>query len=45
MNDNLFSALRDAFPSDLDSVAIETADGERLDFISPCCAPASSTCR
>ncbi len=32
MNDNLFSALRDAFPSDLDSVAIETADGERLDY-------------
>ena len=32
MNDNLFNALRDAFPSDLDSVAIETADGDRLDY-------------
>lgn len=29
-NHNLFVALRDAFPSDLDSTAIETADGERL---------------
>ncbi|RQP23116.1 malonate--CoA ligase [Piscinibacter terrae] len=29
-NQNLFAALRDAFPSDLDSTAIETADGERL---------------
>src|SRR5690606_30284640 len=27
-----FNALRDAFPSDLDSVAIETADGQRLDY-------------
>jgi malonyl-CoA/methylmalonyl-CoA synthetase len=27
---NLFVALRDAFPKDLDSTAIETADGERL---------------
>ncbi|HEX6708261.1 MAG TPA: malonyl-CoA synthase [Albitalea sp.] len=29
-NDNLFVALRDAFPADLDATAIETADGERL---------------
>jgi malonyl-CoA/methylmalonyl-CoA synthetase len=29
-NQNLFAALRDAFPSDLDSTAIETADGDRL---------------
>jgi malonyl-CoA/methylmalonyl-CoA synthetase len=27
-NANLFSALRNAFPADLDTVAIETADGE-----------------
>ncbi|MBL8328624.1 MAG: malonyl-CoA synthase [Rubrivivax sp.] len=27
LNDNLFSALRRAFPADLDSTAIETADG------------------
>ncbi|HSI57732.1 MAG TPA: malonyl-CoA synthase [Ideonella sp.] len=27
MNHNLFSALRGAFPADLDSIAIETADG------------------
>jgi malonyl-CoA/methylmalonyl-CoA synthetase len=27
MNQNLFVALRDAFPADLDSIAIETADG------------------
>jgi malonyl-CoA/methylmalonyl-CoA synthetase len=27
MNHNLFVALRDAFPADLDSIAIETADG------------------
>ncbi len=32
MNDNLFGALRDAFPSDLDSIAIETGDGERLAY-------------
>jgi len=29
-NENLFVALRDAFPADLDRTAIETADGERL---------------
>ncbi len=29
-NDNLFVALRDAFPADLDTTAIETPDGERL---------------
>jgi malonyl-CoA/methylmalonyl-CoA synthetase len=29
-NQNLFAALRDAFPSDLDGTAIETADGEPL---------------
>ena len=29
-NNNLFSALRDEFPSDLDATAIETADGEPL---------------
>jgi malonyl-CoA/methylmalonyl-CoA synthetase len=27
-NDNLFAALRRAFPADLDSVAVETADGD-----------------
>ena len=27
-NDNLFSALREAFPADLDAVAIETADSD-----------------
>ena len=27
MNQNLFSALRSAFPADLDAVAVETADG------------------
>ena len=32
MNQNLFSALRHAFPSDLDACAIETADGERLSY-------------
>ena len=32
MSDNLFSALRNAFPSDLDSVAIETADGPALHY-------------
>ena len=26
-NQNLFVALRDAFPSDLDSIAVETDDG------------------
>ncbi len=30
MNTNLFVALRDAFPADLDSLAIETLDGEPL---------------
>ena len=30
MNDNLYCALRDAFPRDIDRTAIETADGERL---------------
>jgi len=29
-NQNLFVALRGAFPADLDTTAIETADGERL---------------
>ncbi len=29
-HNNLFVALREAFPADLDSTAIETADGERL---------------
>jgi len=29
-NQNLFAALRGAFPADLDATAIETADGERL---------------
>ncbi len=32
MNQNLFSALRHAFPNDLDACAIETADGERLSY-------------
>ena len=31
-NQNLFVALRDAFPADLDSIAIETADGEALAY-------------
>jgi malonyl-CoA/methylmalonyl-CoA synthetase len=31
-NANLFCALRQAFPADLDSVAIETADGEPLHY-------------
>ena len=31
-NQNLFSALRNAFPHDLDSVAIETADGPALHY-------------
>jgi len=31
-NQNLFVALRDAFPADLDSVAIETGDGEPLAY-------------
>ena len=30
MNDNLYCALRDAFPRDIDRTAIETADGEKL---------------
>ena len=29
---NLFVALRDAFPADRDSIAIETGDGERLAY-------------
>ena len=32
MKQNLFSALRHAFPNDLDACAIETADGERLSY-------------
>ncbi len=32
MNQNLFSALRNAFPVDLDGCAIETADGEPLSY-------------
>ena len=32
MNQNLFSALRNAFPADLDGCAIETADGEPLSY-------------
>ena len=32
MNQNLYAVLRAAFPADLDSVAIETADGERLSY-------------
>ena len=31
-NQNLFVALREAFPAELDSVAIETADGEALAY-------------
>ncbi|HEV8315368.1 MAG TPA: AMP-binding protein, partial [Burkholderiaceae bacterium] len=31
-NDNLFAALRAAFPADLDSTAIETADGAPLHY-------------
>jgi len=31
-NQNLFVALRDAFPTDLDTVAIETGDGEPLAY-------------
>jgi len=31
-NQNLFVALRDAFPTDLDAVAIETGDGEPLAY-------------
>ena len=31
-NQNLFVALRDAFPHDLDSIAIETADGDALAY-------------
>ncbi len=30
MNDNLYCALREAFPEDIDKTAIETADGEPL---------------
>jgi malonyl-CoA/methylmalonyl-CoA synthetase len=30
MNENLFAALRGAFPADLDTTAIETCDGPRL---------------
>ena len=30
MNDNLYCALRAAFPADLDRTAIETADGDKL---------------
>ncbi len=32
MSDNLFSALRQAFPADLDRTAIETADGPALHY-------------
>ncbi len=32
MNHNLFTALRNAFPTDLDACAIETADGDRLTY-------------
>jgi len=32
VNENLFVALRDAFPADLDGVAIETADGPALRY-------------
>jgi malonyl-CoA/methylmalonyl-CoA synthetase len=32
MSANLFSALRNAFPAELDGVAIETADGPRLHY-------------
>ena len=32
MSDNLFNALRNAFPADLDSVAIETADAAPLHY-------------
>ena len=32
MNANLFAALRAAFPADLDAVAIECADGDRLSY-------------
>ncbi len=32
MNQNLYALLRSAFPDDLDSVAIETGDGERLSY-------------
>ncbi len=31
-NENLFCALRDAFPADLDAVAVETGDGEPLRY-------------
>ena len=31
-NHNLFSALRAAFPKDLDATAIETADGPALHY-------------
>ena len=32
MNENLFVALREAFPADLDGIAIETADGPALRY-------------
>ncbi len=32
MNENLFVALRDAFPADLDGIAIESADGPPLQY-------------
>ena len=32
MNGNLFAALREAFPADLDATAIETADGPLLRY-------------
>ena len=32
MSDNLFNALRNAFPADLDSVAIETAGAAPLHY-------------
>src|SRR6218665_3037358 len=32
MNANLFAALRAAFPADLDSTAIECADGQQLSY-------------
>ena len=32
MNENLFAALREAFPADLDATAIETADGTPLRY-------------
>ena len=32
MNHNLFAALRGGFPADLDACAVETADGEVLNY-------------